>query len=50
MNLKPCPIAIAILRAWTRAVLPEQLGLELESQRGPVDILVIESAERPTPD
>jgi uncharacterized protein (TIGR03435 family) len=28
----------------------EQLGLKLESTRGPVDVLVIDSVERPTPD
>jgi uncharacterized protein (TIGR03435 family) len=32
------------------AALQEQLGLRLESQRGPVDFLVIDSIERPTPD
>jgi uncharacterized protein (TIGR03435 family) len=31
-------------------VLPEQLGLKLESRRGPVDVLVIDSVEQPTPD
>ena len=31
-------------------VLEEQLGLKLESERGPVDILVIDHVERPTPD
>ena len=30
--------------------LQEQLGLKLESQRAPVDSLVIDSIERPTPD
>ena len=27
--------------------LQEQLGLKLEAQRGPVDVLVVESVERP---
>jgi uncharacterized protein (TIGR03435 family) len=30
--------------------LQEQLGLKLESQRGPVDVLIIDSVERPTDD
>ena len=30
--------------------LQEQLGLRLESTRGPVEFLVIDSVERPTPD
>ena len=32
------------------SVLADQLGLKLESQRGPVPILVIDSANHPTPD
>ena len=30
--------------------LHEQLGLKLDSQRGPVDVLVIDHVEAPTPD
>lgn len=30
--------------------IQDQLGLRLEPRRAPVDVLVIESAERPTPD
>jgi uncharacterized protein (TIGR03435 family) len=30
--------------------LQEQLGLKLESSRGPVQVLIIDSISRPTPD
>jgi len=30
--------------------LPEQLGLKLQAMRGPVNVLVIDTVQRPTPD
>jgi uncharacterized protein (TIGR03435 family) len=40
----PAPDGLSLSTA-----LEEQLGLTLTSERGPVDVIVIESAELPTP-
>ena len=44
----PAPPARDGLSIFT--ALEDQLGLKLESRRGPVDIVVIDQAEPPTPD
>jgi uncharacterized protein (TIGR03435 family) len=33
-----------------RDAIKQRLGLDLRSERGPVEILVIDTVERPTPD
>jgi len=38
------PLAVGIFD-----VLQQQLGLRLESQKGPAEVLVIDHVERPTP-
>jgi uncharacterized protein (TIGR03435 family) len=44
----PRPGALDALTLFT--ALQEQLGLRLDSARGPIEALVIDSVERPTPD
>jgi len=44
----PNPFEAAFGSVFT--VLPQQLGLKLESTKGPVEVLVIDSVERPTPE
>jgi uncharacterized protein (TIGR03435 family) len=51
----PLPESLAVLAKQPDApplftALREQLGLKLEASRGPVDVLVIDSVERPAPD
>ncbi len=47
---QPTPGAAPSDNASLFAAIQEQLGLKLEPQRGPVNVLVIESAEKPTED
>ena len=46
----PAPVADSLDTASLFAAIQEQLGLRLEATRAPVDVLVIDSAERPTED
>jgi uncharacterized protein (TIGR03435 family) len=46
----PIPPAPSVEGSSLFTALQEQLGLKLEPARGPVDVLVIEHVERPTPD
>ena len=46
----PVPNPEAISGANLFTALQEQLGLKLDSQKGPVDVLVIDRAEKPSED
>ena len=41
-------IILSVVAIFT--ALQEQLGFKLEAQRGPVEFLIIDNAERPSPD
>ena len=45
---QPSPFTSPFLSIFT--ALPEQLGLKLQPTRGPVNVLVIDAGQRPTPD
>lgn len=50
LNFVNDPLASSTNGVALETALREQLGLRVERQRAPVDVLVIESAERPSPD
>jgi uncharacterized protein (TIGR03435 family) len=49
-NLPPSPVPVDPNGPSLFTALQEQLGLKLDSQRGPVEMLMIDHVERPTED
>lgn len=50
LEFAPDPMAVNSDRPTIFTAVQEQLGLRLESTREPVEVLVIDHAEQPTPD
>jgi len=50
LSANPNPQEPAVLMPPLRSALQQQLGLKLEDTKGPLDVIVIESVQQPTPD
>ena len=50
LSANPNPQEPAVLMPPLRTALQQQLGLKLEDTKGPLDVIVIESVQQPTPD
>ena len=50
LSANPNPQEPAVLMPPLRTALQQQLGLKLEDTKGPLDVIIIESVQQPTPD